>query len=65
VAFVIGVVVLAVWASGFSWSDPWRRPARQILVAVPVVGLLIIFVSVLRERLFQRKSTRYSRGIQR
>ena len=65
VAFVVGAVALVVLGIWLFMMEPWASALVKILIAVPVVGLLIIFVSVLRERLFLAKIDRYSREIQR
>jgi anti-sigma factor RsiW len=65
VAFVVGAVALVVLGVWLFMFEPWASALVKVLIAVPVVGLLIIFVSVLRERLFLAKIDRYSREIQR
>ncbi|HUW60272.1 MAG TPA: zf-HC2 domain-containing protein [Candidatus Bathyarchaeia archaeon] len=64
-AFVVGAVALVALGIWLFMMEPWASALVKILIAVPVVGLLIIFVSVLRERLFLAKVDRYSREIQR
>lgn len=65
VAFVLGVVVLTVLGVFLFIVEPWASALVKILIAVPVVGLLVIFISVLRERIFLAKVDRYSREVQR
>lgn len=65
VAFIIGVAVLAVLGVFLFVVEPWASALVKILIAVPVVGLLVIFISVLRERIFLAKVDRYSREVQR
>jgi anti-sigma factor RsiW len=65
VAFAIGAAVLVVLGVWLFLMEPWASALVKVLIAVPVVGLLIIFVSVLRERLFLAKIDRYSREVQR
>lgn len=64
-AFIIGAVILAALGVWLFLAEPWASALVKLLVAIPVVGLLIIFVSVLRERLFLAKLDRYSKEIQR
>ena len=65
VAFIIGAAVLIVLGAWLFTMEPWASALVKVLIAVPVVGLLIIFISVLRERLFLAKIDRYSREVQR
>lgn len=44
---------------------PWASAPVKLLLALPAVGLAILFVSVLRERLAAIKHDRYSREVQR
>jgi len=65
VAFITGAAVLAVLGVWLFVAEPWASALVKFLIAVPVVGLIVVFVSVLRERLFLAKLDRYSREIQR
>lgn len=65
VAFILGAAVLAVLGVFLFVVEPWASALVKILIAVPVVGLLVIFISVLRERIFLAKVDRYSREVQR
>lgn len=44
---------------------PWASLGVKVLAALPLGGLLILFGSVLRERLFISKTDRYSRDVKR
>ncbi len=65
VAFLVGAAALLALGVWLFTVEPWASALVKILIAVPVVGLLIIFISVLRERLFLAKIDRYSREVQR
>lgn len=63
--FIVGAVVLAGFGVYLFVCEPWGSALIKTLIATPVVGLALIFVSILRERLVAAKTDRYSREIQR
>ena len=63
--FTIGMLVLAIYGSYHFIVDEWASAAEKTLIAAPIVGLAVLFVSVLRQRLFVRRTDRYSRDIKR
>ena len=63
--FTVGVIVLAVYASYHFVVDDWAGATEKTLIAAPIIGLAVLFVSVLRQRLFVRRTDRYSREIKR
>lgn len=62
---ILGLVCLL--AIGLYWFvvAPWGTPTVKFVTALPVVGLLVLFGSVSRQRLFMRKTDRYSRDVKR
>lgn len=44
---------------------PWAPAAVKLAVELMLVGLAVLFVSVLRQRLFMMKTDRYSRDVKR
>ncbi len=61
--FVVGTVILAgLGVYWFAFAD-WGTPLMKIVVAVPVAGLVVLFVSVLRQRLLVARTDRYSREV--
>ena len=65
VLLVVGAAALALFGIYQFLSEPWGPALVKLLIATPVVGLAVVFISVLRERLFAAKTDRYSKEIQR
>ena len=63
--FVIGAVGLIALAIYYFVTEPFASAFQKTFLAVPAVGFSILFVSVLRQRLFAAKTDRYSRDIRR
>jgi len=63
--FAAGAILLAAYAIVLFLTQPWAGALTKFLIAVPVVGLGILFVSVLRERLAALKHDRYTREVRR
>jgi len=65
VVFVFGVLCLTLFGTYVFLMEPWTSALIKLLVATPVAGLAILFVSVLRQRLENLKSDRYTKEIHR
>lgn len=65
IAFIVGVVALTGWGIYEMIVLDWAEPIVKISTALALVGIVILFVSVLRQRLVTRKSDRYSVDIDR
>ena len=63
--FVVGAVALAAFGLYCFVTEPWGSALLKVLVATPVVGLAVVFVSILRERLFVAQTDRYSKEVER
>ncbi|HIJ66508.1 MAG TPA: hypothetical protein HPP77_11225 [Candidatus Hydrogenedentes bacterium] len=63
--FIIGAIALAGYGVFVFIRDPWGPALIKLLIAAPVVGLVILFVSVLRQRLIAAKTDRYSKEVHR
>lgn len=63
--FTVGVIALAVYGTYHFIVDEWASAAEKTLIAAPIIGLAVLFISVLRQRLFVRRTDRYSRNIKR
>ena len=63
--FILGIALLA--GLGLYWFAvaPWASLGVKVLAALPIGGLLVLFGSVLRERLFMLKTDKYSRDVKR
>jgi len=59
---------LIVWAGIGAYCfvvDPFTDALTKLLIAAPVVGLAVLFASILRQRLHVARRDRYSREVQR
>jgi predicted anti-sigma-YlaC factor YlaD len=65
VVFVFGVLCLTLFGTYVFLMEPWTSALIKLMVATPVAGLAILFVSVLRQRLENLKTDRYTREIHR
>ncbi|MFO7975968.1 MAG: zf-HC2 domain-containing protein [Candidatus Hydrogenedentota bacterium] len=63
VIFLIGVIALAAWGIYCFWVTDWGSALVKVLIAAPIVGLVVLFGSVLRQRLFVARADRYSKEI--
>ena len=62
---VVGAAALVVYGIVLFVREPWAGALVKLLVATPVVGLGVLFLSVLRERIVARRHDRYSREVHR
>jgi anti-sigma factor RsiW len=62
---IVGAAGLAALALYFIVVIPWAPAPIKLLVELLLVGLGVLFVSVLRQRLAMRKTDRYSRDVKR
>lgn len=60
-----GLVVLACALVYLFVIVPWVPLALKVSISVVFAGLTVLFISVLRERLFKAKTDRYSRDVKR
>ncbi len=65
VLFWAGLAAVALFGLYHFAVDSWASPSQKLLVALPLAGLFVLFVSVLRQRLFVARTDRYSRGVKR
>lgn len=65
VLLVFGLLVLGAFGTYAFIVEPWGSALIKILIATPTVGLLLLFVSVLRQRLESVKTDRYTREVHR
>lgn len=63
--FIVGIALLAGFGAYWFALAPWASPGVKVLAALPLGGLLLLFGSVLRERLYISKTDRYSRDVKR
>jgi len=63
--FIAGLVALIAFCAYHYVIDPWATPAQKVMVGLPIGGMGILFLSVLRQRMFVAKTDRYSRDVKR
>lgn len=63
--FLFGACCLTLFGIYVFVMEPWTSALIKVLLAVPVAGLAIIFVSVLRQRLETMKTDRYTKEVHR
>ena len=61
--FVIGAVLVSGLIAYEAVVLPWASPVVKVVCAIPIAGLGVLFVSVLRQRLHVARSDRYSRDV--
>lgn len=59
----IGIAGLAIFGLVEFVFEPWASAIEKIILAAPVIGLAVLFISVLRHRLHARKTDRYEREV--
>jgi anti-sigma factor RsiW len=62
---LLGAGALAVYLVFLYVAKPWAGPVEKVLLALPIIGLAILFISVLRQRMKALKHDRYTREIHR
>lgn len=63
IVFLVGVIALTAWGIYWFCVAEWGSPLVKGLIAVPLIGLVVLFISVLRQRLFVARTDRYSKEI--
>ena len=61
--FILGVTAITLYSIYLFITQPWSSAVIKTLIAVPILGLTILFISVLRQRLLVAKTDRYTRDI--
>lgn len=59
-----GLAVLAGYGAFEFLRDPGLPALLKVLIAAPVVGVVVLFISVLRERMRASRSDRYSKEVE-
>lgn len=65
VVFIIGALLLSAYGLYLFIMEPWSSALTKLLIATPIVGLAILFISVLRNRMETIKTDRYTREVHR
>lgn len=65
VILILGSLIPALIGIYAFIVQPWTSTLQKILIAAPTIGLSILFISVLRQRLYVAKTDRYSRDVKR
>lgn len=59
----VGLLLVFSYGLFLYVSGPWASPVVKVLIALPVIGLFVLFISVLRQRMRTARSDRYSREV--
>jgi predicted anti-sigma-YlaC factor YlaD len=62
---ILGLVALTLYGTVLFIREPWAAAGTKLLFAVPVVGLVLLFISVLRQRIRIAQNDRYTKEIHR
>jgi anti-sigma factor RsiW len=62
---IAGSTILTLYAIYSFVTQPWGPALLKVACAVPVVGAVLLFISVLRQRLAVARTDRYSREVKR
>lgn len=65
IVLILGAVCLALFGVYVFVMEPWTSALLKTLLAAPVAGLAILFISVLRQRLASIKTDRYTKEVHR
>lgn len=60
---IVGALLLSAYGAYHFLTDDWANALIKALIAAPVIGFVILFVSVLRQRLRAARTDRYSREV--
>ena len=65
IAFIVGTFSLLGWGLYEMFMLDWAEPIVKISTCIATIGVTILFISVLRQRISVHKSDRYSASIHR
>lgn len=65
ILFCLGLLALSLYGVVLFFREPWGSALIKLLITVPVAGFLVLFVSVLRQRLLVMKTDRYTKEVHR
>lgn len=63
--FVLGIIVWVAWGVYCFVTNPAIKAVEKVIVAAPIIGVLILLISVIRERVYKSKFDKYSREVKR
>ena len=63
--FVVGVVVWVAWGVYCFVTNPAIKAVEKVIIAAPIIGVLILLISVIRERAYKSKFDKYSKEVKR
>lgn len=63
VLLLIGLLALLLFGAVEFVREPWGSALLKIAVAAPLVGIAVLFISVLRHRMHAIKTDRYEREV--
>lgn len=63
VLLLVGLAGVAVFAFLEFIFEPWASAAIKVVASVPIMGIIVLFISVLRHRMHTLKTDRYEREV--
>ena len=63
--FVLGAAALVAWGIYEFVTDPTIEAIKKVLIGAPIIGLAVLLISVIRERIYKSKFDRYSKEVKR
>ena len=63
--FVLGLIAWIAWGVYCFVKDPTIQALEKVIVAAPIIGILILLISVIRERVYKSRFDKYSREVKR
>jgi predicted anti-sigma-YlaC factor YlaD len=63
--FILGMFALGAYSVVWFYQVPWASVMLKTLISVPALGMILLFISVLRQRLRIARTDRYSREVHR
>lgn len=62
---IAGSIALTLYGMYVFYTDPWGSALVKVLITMPCIGLALLFISVLRQRLRIARTDRYSKEVER
>ncbi len=63
VVLVVGLLLVLAYGVYAFITTPWLTAMVKVLIAIPVAGMAILFLSVLRQRIRATRTDRYTREV--
>ena len=63
--FIAGIVAWIAWGTYKFLTDPTIESVKKVVIAAPIIGVVVLLISVIRERAYKSKFDRYSKEVKR